>query len=57
MAWDIMDKLLTPVRERLGKGEGNGCFMETVYERAEDWNLGPEAIVYAFSLLSNTSPR
>jgi hypothetical protein len=42
-----MEKLLTPIMERMAKGEGNGCYMETVYERASEWEMEPDAIVYA----------
>jgi hypothetical protein len=45
MILDNMEKLLTPIKERMAKGEGNGCFMETVYERAKEWDLSPEAIM------------
>jgi hypothetical protein len=51
-----MDKLLTPVKERLARGEGNGCFMETVFERAEEWNLPSNAIPLVFFFCSSSFP-
>jgi hypothetical protein len=45
LALDVSGRLLGPVRERLAKGYGNNCFMETVYQRAEEWGLDDDAIM------------
>ena len=42
---NIFGRMLRPVEERLAQGNGNGCYMETVKERADDWDLDSEAIL------------
>jgi hypothetical protein len=40
----VQDTLLQPVKDRLARDDGNGCYMETVFSRAEEWKLDPELI-------------
>ncbi|KAG8951235.1 hypothetical protein FRC03_012591 [Tulasnella sp. 419] len=38
--------LLEEVERRTSRGEGNGCWMETVCERAEEWGLSRNMVAY-----------
>lgn len=43
--WKIYRGFLKPVQDRLARGEGNGCFMETVYQRSEEWGIEGDTMV------------
>jgi hypothetical protein len=55
MQLQLMEKLLTPVKERMAKGRGNGSYMETVYEKAGEWNLDDETIMFVDIFVSPSS--
>lgn len=42
--------LMDDVKERLARGDTNGCFMETVLERADEWELDRELTGYVTNL-------
>jgi hypothetical protein len=46
----IYTRLLDQVERRMARGEGNGCFMETVSARAKEWNLDRENLLYVVFL-------
>ncbi len=41
----IVKKMLHPVKDRLARSEGNGCFMEILHQRAKEWDLDEEALL------------
>jgi cytochrome P450 len=46
-----LSRVIKPVEERLAKGEENGSFMEVIYQRAKEWNLDEEAVLYLGSVM------
>ncbi|KAG8896943.1 hypothetical protein FRB99_008554 [Tulasnella sp. 403] len=43
--------LLDEVEKRTGRGEANGCWMETVCERAQEWGMDRELVGYLGGVL------
>jgi hypothetical protein len=41
----LLERMVQPVKDRLARDEGNGCFMETLYQRAKEWDLDEEALL------------
>jgi hypothetical protein len=41
----LFQRMLRPVKDRLALDMGNGCYMETLHNRAKDWDLDEEALM------------
>jgi hypothetical protein len=53
----IYTRLLDQVERRMARGEGNGCFMETVSAKAKEWNLDRENLLYVVFVRIPTSSQ
>lgn len=54
---DLYFSLLSEVEDRISRGTENGCYMETVCRRAEEWGLDHEMVGYVLYTFFLSSPK